>query len=412
MPRNPFTPSFGVSPPVLVGRESDLRAVHDALESGPGDPFRAVKVHGLRGSGKTVFLNAVEDAARERGWTVLSETARPGMLTRLTQVELPRILAPLDPDAIERTATASGAELLGASVSTEYEVNRRYQAHDDFRSMLTALADLKARDGAGVLITVDEMNPSAEIDLRELTHTIQHCFREGREVAFAGAGLYADFHALLDLPGMTFLRRAEEIDFGRVSDDDARRGLLDPIQTWGGRIEAAALDLAVRGTQGYPFMIQAVGHRMWQQAPDHAIDRDCAIEATDYALRRVGQLVLAPELRPLSAVDRTYLSAMAHDSGASRTGTIAERLGVSAAYGSVYRQRLIEAGLIHEAGHGYVDFSMPTMRDYLRAHAAADVVQTVSDEQAGAEHQVRPAPERGQLDEHRRPPGTDDGPSA
>lgn len=99
---NPFTPSFGTSPPLLVGREEELRLVVDALEHGVGDPYRAVKVTGLRGSGKTVFLNHVEDAARSRGWHVLSETARPGVARRLTSVELPRLLESVDPNATLR----------------------------------------------------------------------------------------------------------------------------------------------------------------------------------------------------------------------------------------------------------------------------------------------------------------------
>ena len=33
---NPFHPSFGVSPPLLVGRETVLAAFVEALEDGPG----------------------------------------------------------------------------------------------------------------------------------------------------------------------------------------------------------------------------------------------------------------------------------------------------------------------------------------------------------------------------------------
>jgi hypothetical protein len=42
-------------------------------------------------------------------------------------------------------------------------------------------------------------------------------------------------------------------------------------------------------------------------------------------------------------------------------------------YASVYRVRLIEAELIEPAGHGYIDFAVPYLRDYLREHAAAGV---------------------------------------
>jgi len=72
---NPFRPSFGVNPPLLVGRDAELVMFVDALESGAGAPGRATLYTGLRGVGKTVMLNEVEALAREHGWVVVSETA-------------------------------------------------------------------------------------------------------------------------------------------------------------------------------------------------------------------------------------------------------------------------------------------------------------------------------------------------
>ncbi|MDN5794791.1 MAG: ATP-binding protein [Intrasporangium sp.] len=67
---NPFTPTFGTSPPLLVGRDGDLEDFLEGLRGGPGAPERATLVTGLRGTGKTVMLNAYEDPspARRVGW--------------------------------------------------------------------------------------------------------------------------------------------------------------------------------------------------------------------------------------------------------------------------------------------------------------------------------------------------------
>ena len=58
--QNPFTPSFGVSPPLLIGRDDVLARFGEALEDGPGSPGRATLYTGARGTGRTVLLNAVE----------------------------------------------------------------------------------------------------------------------------------------------------------------------------------------------------------------------------------------------------------------------------------------------------------------------------------------------------------------
>lgn len=373
---NPFTPSFGVTPPLLVGRAEELAEIEAALDASIGDPFRAVKVTGLRGSGKTVFLNGVEDLARARGWAVISESARPGLVDRLTDTVLPALLSAVDPSAVTSTTTGAAIGIGVASLSGSRETTQHYQPRNDLRGLLSRLADLLQSTDAGVLISVDELNSAAAADLQILTQVVQHCFREGRNVAFVAAGLPLEVDAMLDQPGTTFLRRAEHVVLGVIAEDHVRRGLLEPIDTWGGSISPGALDTAAAGTKGYPFLLQAIGHRLWATSQEGVvIPRQAATAAVAHATRRVGELVMGPELRGLSAIDRSYLAAMAVDAGPSRTGEVAERIEQTPQYAGTYRRRLIRAGLIVDAGHGWVDFALPTMRDYLREHVATESLE-------------------------------------
>lgn len=50
-----------------------------------------------------------------------------------------------------------------------------------------------------------------------------------------------------------------------------------------------------------------------------------------------------------------------------------QRLDVDVNYPSQYRLRLIAAELICPTRHGYVDFALPYLREYLREQAAAGV---------------------------------------
>jgi hypothetical protein len=90
MRSSPFEPTFGANPPLLVGRDDQLDDFVDCLEDGARGPARASLYVGLRGVGKTVMLNAVEDEARRRGWIVVSEFTGPTMLTRLAEERLPK----------------------------------------------------------------------------------------------------------------------------------------------------------------------------------------------------------------------------------------------------------------------------------------------------------------------------------
>jgi len=128
------------------------------------------------------------------------------------------------------------------------------------------------------------------------------------------------------------------------------------------------------GTGGYPFLIQLVGARTWRLHPNVAeISFDDAQLGVTHALRRLGSLVHEPALADTSAIDRSFLLAMAQDDGPSKMADIQRRLGVDVGYASQYRLRLIAAELIEPVRHGYVDFTLPYLREYLREHAASEI---------------------------------------
>jgi hypothetical protein len=370
-PKNPFKPTFGAVPPILAGRDGLINEFADAIYDGPGAPGRATLYTGARGSGKTVLLNEVEDRARQQGWLIVSETADRGLLDRLTQTHLPRLLSKFDPDAIKRAIGGFGIPVVGGNVT--WETLRPYTVKMDLRSQIDSLTDLLSEDETGLLITVDEIHKHQKDDLRAIAAAIQHAIREEREVAFVAAGLESSVGELLKGRVLTFLRRADKHHLGPVSEEDVREALLRPTEDSGKEIEPDALELMVAETRGYPFMIQLVGYHCWQRSGrnQNPITVENAKEGTLRASRRLGSLVHEPSLNDASTTDKSFLLAMSSDDGPSKMADIASRMNVTKEYAGVYRNRLIEAELIEAAGHGYVDFALPYLREYLRDHSAS-----------------------------------------
>lgn len=369
---DPFKPTFGANPPLLAGRDELIEEFADAVSSGPGSAGRATLYTGARGSGKTVMLNAVEEKARAQGWVVVSETATPGVLARLTQSRLPEVLRDLDPDAIRRRLASVGLPMVGGSVG--WETIEAHVVRTDLRAQIRLLTDILAEHETGLLITLDEIHRDRIEEMRELAAVVQHAFREDRQLAFAAAGLSSAVSDLLNDDVLTFLRRADRRHLGAVELEEVRRGLEEPILSSGRTVSPDALDLMVDATQGYPFLIQLVGSHCWRVRPDAAeITVEDATSGATSARRRLGSLVHEPALDAASDVDKSFLLAMAKDHGPSKTSDVAERLGVKKEYAGMYRQRLIDAELISAVRRGYVDFSVPYLRDYLREHAVADI---------------------------------------
>ena len=57
--RNPFKPSAGATPPLLVGRTEAIEEFKYSLADGPGAPGRLTIFTGARGVCKTVMLTEV-----------------------------------------------------------------------------------------------------------------------------------------------------------------------------------------------------------------------------------------------------------------------------------------------------------------------------------------------------------------
>lgn len=370
---NPFRPSAGANPPFLIGRDALLDEFDDSLEAGPGAPYRLMRITGSRGSGKTVLLNALGKRARKQRWTVIDETATPGFVGNLIlalraqygrrsvkSVELPSIgidgLGSADLGKVEFGETALPMTLRMALTDAIDHIGER---HVD----------------RGLLITVDETQGAEVSDLRALATAVQHLVREERNVAVAFAGLPGMTSSLLHDNVITFLRRATPVELGDISLDLVSDAFEDVIRGHGYDITPEALRIATEATHGYPFMIQLVGYNIWRKASGTIIDAEAARHGAESARLRLGGTVHEPAIEDLSSVDRTYLLAMAQDEGPSRTGDIAHRIGKDIQYAGRYRERLIQAGIIHSSSYGYVDFTIPYLRQWLQEHAAALILR-------------------------------------
>ncbi len=367
---NPFSPTFGASPPELAGRDDIIEAIGDALDNGPTHPDYSALLIGARGTGKTVMLEAIEERARAQGWLTISETAFPtGLPGRITR-HATELLVQLDDDQPRWRIT--GLQAAGVGVTVE-----RHGDSDDglanLRTVLAPLGDALSQNGVGLLITIDELQAGDINEVREFGSVFQHVSRrEGRPIAFIGAALPSIEDGLLAGDTATFLQRCSMHDIGPLNPRETRDAISKPIYNHGARIDQEGLDAAVAATSGYPFMVQLVGFHSWKAAqdPGAGITLVDVSKGINEAERRIGRLVLRPTWKDLSEVDRNFLIAMTADHSESKLADIADRLGVTTSYAGVYRQRLLRAGVIAATGKGRIAFTHPATRDWILSLAA------------------------------------------
>lgn len=369
MRQNPFKPSAGVNPPLLVGREQVLADFEQGLFNGAGDPHRLLRVTGNRGAGKTVLLNALGEQAGRLKWLVIHETATSGLVVRLIQAlhEVPgRYVKSVTLPGISIDGLAS-ANLGGLELSDPLLPATLREA---FSARLDAVA--KKHPERGILLTIDEVQGADPAELRTIATSVQHLMRENRNIAVVFAGLPGMDSTLLHDEVITFLRRATPVALKDIPLDLVKDSFVQVFGENGKTLTDRALETATQATRGYPFMIQLVGYHVWTKArADGLIETDQVEQGVDAAMIRLGETVHEPAVEDLSAVDRTFLLAMAQDTGPSRMKDICQRINRNSQYVNQYRQRLMDAGVIAESGYGYVDFTIPYLRNWLQAHQAS-----------------------------------------
>lgn len=359
---NPFKPTAGAEPPVLAGRKRVIDDFTDGLMEGPGAPGRLMRISGLRGSGKTVLLTELGDIARDKGWVVVDETAGEGLVDRI----------------IERLVR----QLPEANASMEIDLGF-IKAHAGVSSgaggagIRAVLEEAAGRIGKkGVLVTVDEVQDADKGEMAAISQAVQHLIREKENVAFVFAGLTMGVADFINGEAMTFLRRAKAEQLKSIPDDDVAAAFEKTFGESKMPIAGEALSTAVAATGGYAYMVQLVGYNVWKVARRHfgespAVTMEDVREGAEMAMVDYNEAVIEPALSRLSKRAMGYLVEMSRSDGPSSTGRVAKSLGVSAQSLSSVRASLIAKQVIEPTEvRGYVDFSIPWMREYVSDHAA------------------------------------------
>lgn len=360
---NPFTPGFGLTPVILAGRDLAIEEFTAAL-AGNVPEARAILISGARGTGKTVLLSEFRELALEAGWIDLRLHTSSTSLVEELRGQAIAHLRELDPDS--ETSKLTMARI--ASVAAQRDIHERYTGElEPLTVVLDRLARLAEEEGGGVLITLDEVQSVDRAPLHALTQHVQDLIGSGHAVAFLAAGVRTGVDALLDHEGATFLRRAHRIEVGSVDVGTAAEAIRMTVADTTKGITPEAAVLAGEISRGYPYLIQLVGSKAWQNSGDaDTIEIEDVRGARDAVVAAMIKNVHGPALRGLSPRKREYLRAMLEDEGPSAVGVIAARMGIEPSQQSGFRQRLIEDDLIRPAGRGHVEYSLPYLADALR----------------------------------------------
>lgn len=380
--KNPFAPGAGTQPPEMAGRDKILADATIALgRIKLGRQARSQILLGLRGVGKTVLLNRIDEIAVDTGYeSVILEAPEDrrlaqmlvpplrALLLRLSRLERSKDIAKRGLGILRSFASVFKVEIgdVGFGVQTEIGVADTGSLESDLPELLMSVAAAAKQAGRPVVLFIDELQYLSTNDLSALIYAVHKMGQKGLPFLLFGAGL----PQLAGLAGeaKSYAERLFNYpDVGRLSDDAAEDAIRAPVMREGVQIEDAALLVIREQTKGYPYFLQEWGFHTWNAAASSPITPDDVKRATADALSHLDNGFFRVRIDRLTPRERDYMRAMAElGPGPHRSGDIAQLLFIDVTAAGPLRNTLIKKGMIFSPQHGDTAFTVPMFDEFMR----------------------------------------------
>lgn len=384
--RNPFAPGAGSQPPELAGRDQIISEAEIALRRVLlGKHDRSQILLGLRGTGKTVLLNKIEQLAETHGHvTAYIEAPENKPLTELLYPKVFQVLAKLSAIESAKVAAYGAMRVLRAfagvfkvsmgdfslSVDPEPGVAANGNLEDGLTELFLRIGETAKSAGKAWTLLIDEVQYLSERELSALIVAIHRVNQKNLPVMFFGAGLPQV--AGLSGDAKSYAERLFSYPtVGALDDTAAMSAIRQPIENEGESIAEEAIREIITRTHGYPYFLQEWGYQAWNIAQGSPISATDIIRASETALRRLDEGFFRVRFDRLTPKERAYVTAMAGlGKGPYRSSDVADRLGETVQSLGPCRAKIIRKGMIYSPAHGDIAFTVPMFEDFLQRASA------------------------------------------
>ncbi|MEF9945011.1 MAG: ATP-binding protein [Lachnospiraceae bacterium] len=345
-------------------------------------PQQSVIYYGLRGVGKTVLLNGIEEIAdelnvlyehieiKEKGEFVTQIASAAVKFSRqISLKEKAYGLALRAYEAIKSvgvTFNPQNGTFSAEITSKEEPFLATMTLSDGLTDAFIALGNAAIKSEDTIFFFIDEIQYLKKNELEALINAIHRINQKRLPIMIFGAGLPKVFKELGDAKSYSErLFKFEKID--ALSDEAAKQAIIRPAQNMEVEYNQDAVRRIIEVTKGYPYFIQEFCNIIWDQTDDATIKIQDVYDSEKLFFKKLDEGFFKVRYERCTNGEKKFMYAMvkcgklpcnitnvAHAMGVGNTSQI-----------SPTRAQLINKGLVYSTGYAELDFTVPEFDKYL-----------------------------------------------
>lgn len=378
---NPYRPGAGLMPTYLAGRDEDIQNVEEMFNALTMNiPTPSVVFSGLRGVGKTVLINKLQNIAEEKAifckhieveerndFIPQIAACAQAFLRKVSTKEIFRHLIHKPLDAIKSLVVSFDPNDNTFSLSMqERELYKSNSLTQSLTEVFVTIGETAYKTETPICFFIDEIQYMKQSELGSLIAALHRTNQMGYPVMIVGAGLPKIYKMLSEEKSYSERLFMYKV-IGSLTDEQSRKAIEEPVKKFNVTYTEEAIHEIIKITKGYPFFIQQMCQVVYKNTEDKIIQDFHVNNNIDEFFRLLDIGFFKVRYERCAESDKKFIFAMVKCGELPCTiSNVAKNLHKNVNSISTTRAQLISKGIIYPIRYKELDFTVPEFAGYIQ----------------------------------------------
>ena len=378
---NPYRPGAGLMPTYIAGRDEDIANVEQMFEALVMNiPTQSIIFSGLRGVGKTVLINKLQNIAEEKDifcrhievesrndFISQIATCSQAFLRKVSTKEKFKHLIQKPLDAIKSLMISFNPNENTVSFSLqERELYTSNNLTQSLTEVFVTVGETAYKTETPICFFIDEIQYMKQNELGSLIAALHRVNQLGYPIMIVGAGLPKIYKMLSEEKSYSerlFLYK----EIGSLTEEQSRKAIEEPAKKFGVSYTEKAIKEIINITKGYPFFIQQMCQVVYKNTDEKVIQDMHVKNNIDEFFELLDVGFFKSRYERCAESDKKFIFAMVKCGELPCTiSNVAKNLHKNVNSISTTRAQLISKGIIYPIRYKELDFTVPEFAGYIQ----------------------------------------------